>query len=155
MRQQNCLFGLILKDESIQLDAEDRAEFGACFARYITAGYIALQIKGKTVLLHRAVMKEPDGLVDHKNGIVTDCRKDNLRVATKSQNAINAGKHSNNTSGHRGVSFNGKHWRARIMHNGKMHSIGSFGTLESAAAAYKKKAVELFGEFAHTADESN
>jgi len=48
----------------------------------------------ETILLHREVAKRAgqaiDGLeVDHKNGDGLDCRRDNLKPASRSQNAIN------------------------------------------------------------------
>jgi len=67
-------------------------------------------------------------------------------------------KRKNNTTGFRGVGRN--QWTnknrpptirycARIGHNGKYERIGYYETAEQAARAYDKKAVELWGEFAH------
>ena len=129
------------------MDQEDKEKFGVYHARFISGGYVALQINSKTILLHRAIMGETEELIDHKNGNVLDNRKENLRKATKSQNAINSGLIASNTSGYRGVTFNGKHWRARITANGKTYHIGNYSTKEQASEAYKRKAKQLFGEF--------
>lgn len=48
----------------------------------------------------------------------------------------------------KGVSLDGGKYRARIRHNGGKISLGSFATMEEAARAYDKKAIELRGEFA-------
>jgi hypothetical protein len=88
--------------------------------------------------------------IDHKdtnrsNNVIT-----NLRLATLPQNQSNRGKQSNNTSGHKGVSWDkcaGK-WRAEIKIQGKKVSLGYFYDLEDAALAYKAAADSLLGEWA-------
>jgi hypothetical protein len=93
----------------------------------------------------------PEQLIDHENEIRDDNRIGNLRLATKSQNAINTGKWSTNTSGYKGVSFNkaAKKWVASISVNKKLIHLGTFGSAEEANMAYKE-AVKLYhGEFAN------
>lgn len=82
------------------------------------------------------------------NGL--DNRRCNLRAANSSEQARNHRRQSNNTSGHRGVSFARaeKKWKAYITHFRKRMYLGTFATLEEAAAAYAAKARELHGEFA-------
>ena len=43
-------------------------------------------------------------LIDHKNGDSLDCRRSNLRSASRSENALNARRHDDNKSGIKGVS---------------------------------------------------
>ena len=45
------------------------------------------------------------------------------------------------------ISILGK-WQASICHNHKRIHIGLFEDIKDAAAAYNRKALELFGEFA-------
>ena len=89
-----------------------------------------------------------DDIVDHINQDPLDNRRQNLRLATRSQNAANLGPYANNTSGYKGVDFNRGKWRARITQDGVRYFLGTFDTAEDAARAYDQKALELFGEFA-------
>lgn len=88
--------------------------------------------------------------VDHVNGDTLDCRRVNLRLATRSQNAANRHREIRSFSRFRGVSPNhrGGKWRATITHQGRRMLLGSFDTEEAAAAAYNEAAVRMFGEFA-------
>lgn len=88
--------------------------------------------------------------IDHKNRNKLDCRKQNLRPVSFSQNAQNQDKSIKNTSGYKGVkkhNCTGK-WQASITHNGKFYYLGIYQKKEEAAIAYNEKAKELFGEFA-------
>lgn len=73
--------------------------------------------------------------VDHINRIKTDNRLENLRVASRAQNARNyLGK---------GVySCRGK-WAARIGHDGRMIHCGTYDTAHDAHAAYLQAKLEL------------
>ena len=48
----------------------------------------------------------------------------------------------------RGVTPNGRGYRARVGLNGTDHYLGTFDTVESASAAAEAKRALLFGEFA-------
>jgi hypothetical protein len=91
----------------------------------------------------------PKSDIDHVNGIKTDNRIENLRLATRSENQCNRGKHANNKSGFKGVNWNQsvKKWAARCMVNGKRTHIGYFDDVALAAAAYQQVAVSLHGRF--------
>ncbi len=106
---------------------------------------------GNTVYLHRFIAGEPEGLhVDHRDGDGLNCRRDNLRPCTASQNNCNRRRGIRNTSGFKGASWNasvGK-WLARITVRGKRHNLGHFDTPEEAHAAYVKGAAMHHGEFA-------
>jgi hypothetical protein len=82
--------------------------------------------------------------VDHINHDTLDNRRDNLRLATRSQNRTNSLKILRNTSGFIGVSrrFNG--WIARF---NDIH-IGMYDTAEDAARAYDAVVSKERGEFA-------
>lgn len=109
-------------------------------------------------LMHRIVMRrilERDLLkseeVDHINGNTLDNRRDNLRVANRSQNMRNRGKPTSNTTGYKGVykrSDVGR-WIAAIKVNGKQIHLGYFDTAEDAYDAYLKASVIHHGQFAH------
>jgi len=103
--------------------------------------------------LHRAVMLSAGHTltafddVDHKDGDPLNNRRNNLRIASSSDNGANR-KHWA-ASGYKGVYVHETRWRAQITKNQKRHHLGLFETPEEAARAYNTAAVELFGEYAH------
>jgi hypothetical protein len=100
--------------------------------------------------LHRFIMGNPDGVVDHINGNPSDCRRSNLRCATQRQNTYNAGLSKNSSTGYKGVCFDKrrKRYMAHIHPNGKMKFLGYYDNPREAAMAYDQAASLLFGEFA-------
>ncbi len=105
----------------------------------------------KIVKMHRILMNAPEGIeVDHKNNNTLDNRRSNLRFADRSQNAANRRASLVSKSGYKGVTRtrNGGKWRARITYKRTCIWLGLFDCVEDAAAAYRKKALELFEEFA-------
>jgi hypothetical protein len=104
---------------------------------------------GRTIheLLHRFIMGAHEGeLVDHENGDRWDCRKENLRVATLSQNAAN--RPTTAERAWKGIYPHGNRWKARIKLEGQNVYLGSFQTAQEAAYAYDAAAKRLFGDFA-------
>jgi hypothetical protein len=110
------------------------------------------RINGKLrgFMLHKFVLGyEGDLEVDHKDGNRLNCQKGNLRIATPQQNKMNATRHSDNTTGIKGVKFckrAGK-FKAYININGKQIHLGSFDNLEDASVARKKAAATTYKEF--------
>lgn len=100
----------------------------------------------RVIYLHRLVMDaKEDEIIDHINQDKLDCRKSNLRVATKSINALNSSK-VKSTTGYRGVirnKQNGKPYRARITVDGRQIHLGAFDTALEASKAYLTKQKEL------------
>jgi hypothetical protein len=89
--------------------------------------------------------------INHKNGILTDDRPENLREVTTSQRSMNkiAGRLGRDLP--KGVSQKKSGFTpfyARIKANGKSFYLGSFATPDEVAAAYEAAAKNLFGEFA-------
>jgi hypothetical protein len=102
----------------------------------------------KTIRLHRFIINAPNGKeVDHINSDTLDNRKINLRICTRDQNACNRRKNLNNTSGYKGVYFENGRWRAMIGTNGKLKSLGKFGSKEEAHKAYCEASKRYHGEF--------
>jgi HNH endonuclease len=108
--------------------------------------YAMGRINGKLTYLHRVLMGEPSLTVDHINGDGLDNRRANLRLATHSQQNMNARAFGRSTF--RGVSrFNDRLWRACIW-DGK-RQISKYATTEIVAARlYNEMARAHFGEFA-------
>lgn len=90
-------------------------------------------------------------LVDHRNGNGIDCRRMNLRSATKAQNNMNKRRSRNNTSGVKGVTWFApdRKWQARVGVNGRRVLVGYFSDLEQARVAVTKARARLHGEFAN------
>jgi len=110
-------------------------------------GYIQIRIKRKRYFAHRVCWAiyyneqlSPEVEIDHIFGIKNDNRISELRKATRSENAINMIKRSNNTSGHRGVSWfkNARCWRSFITIGGITKWLGYFKNKEDAIAARLK-----------------
>ena len=103
------------------------------------------------IMLHRFLMSARSGQnVDHVNLDGLDCRRSNMRFASRSQNAANRRRLSSNTSGYKGVTYcaQSHKWRADITFENRQRNLGRFSTPEEAAAAYDDTARELFGAFA-------
>ena len=116
--------------------------------------YMTVKLNKNVYLAHRLIFFMVEGYwpkyVDHINNIRNDNRWCNLRECTHSQNHMNKGIQSNNSSGYIGVSHGRlrKKWRARIKVNGKETNLGTFTTKLLAAKAYNDAAIKMHGEFA-------
>ena len=96
------------------------------------------------MLLHRCVLAASPGLdVDHINGDTLDCRRENLRLVTRKENARNRKINTTNTSGYIGVSFKHREqkWEARLA----SVFLGLFNTAEEANTARLKAEAEQWG----------
>lgn len=117
------------------------------------SGYRDICINYKNYLVHRIVWiiangPIPDGMqIDHINGIRSDNRLSNLRLADQKIQKANYARQKRNKTGHRGVlpTPEGR-YRAQIGHKRKLLHIGIFDKVEDAAAAYRAKALELWGD---------
>jgi len=126
-------------------------------------GYRRIGVRKEKIFAHHIAWykmtgKWPEQQLDHINGKRDDNRACNLRTATGPQNHQNkAGRKVRNHDLPRGVFItrkNGKEyiWAAiRIVEDGKRKKkhLGSFKTIEEAAAAYSKVQKESHGEFKH------
>lgn len=95
----------------------------------------------------------PVNLVDHEDRDPANNRWENLREATRSENAVNSPIRANNTSGFKGACRGKGHkkWQANIRAYGKLHYLGYFNTPEEAHAAYAEASKRLHGEFGRVA----
>ena len=119
------------------------------------SGRWEISVLGQKVPRHRLVFLYVYGRmpeqINHKNGILTDDRPENLREVTTSQRSMNkiAGRLGRDLP--KGVSQQKSEFTpfyARIKANGKSFYLGSFATPDEVAAAYEAAAKNLFGEFA-------
>ena len=121
--------------------------------------YVARDDNGTTIRLHRHILKVTNTKiqVDHINRNPLDCRIENMRICTQSQNQANTGKkiHTGTLqSQYKGVSKceNGNNcFKSSITNpnNGQREYLGRFDSEEKAATAYDIKAIEYYGEFAY------
>lgn len=106
----------------------------------------------KTERLHRVLFGLSPGRiiqVDHRNHATLDNRRSNLRPATAAESGRNRKLRRDNRSGLKGVRRERNRWRARIRdREGRLITLGSFLTAESAAGAYDRAALRLHGDFA-------
>lgn len=122
-----------------------------------TQGYIVAPVVNnseKRIKMHRLIVDcSNDFDVDHIHGKETryDNRKENLRIATKSQNNMNKGLQSNNTSSITGVGWHKgvNKWIAYITINKKRINLGSFANFDEAVKVRKQAEEKYFGEFSY------
>jgi len=102
------------------------------------------------IRLHRFIMGLDEGderIVDHINRDSMDCRKSNMRIATQSQNCLNKGIRSDNTTGFIGVRRYRKQYCARICIAGYDITLGYSDDQVLCAQMYNHAATLLYGEF--------
>lgn len=117
--------------------------------------------KRKVLYMHRVIMQRilgspiPAGYqVDHISGAEEgkiarlDNRRENLRLATRSQNQAHKGRASNNSSLYKGVSFNQGKWEARIKYEDRRINLGRYADPVLAALTYDVASRYLYNEFA-------
>lgn len=106
--------------------------------------------RGTGEYLHRLLLSAPaDMLVDHRNGDGLLNTRDNLRLATISQNQFNQYR-PRGASRFKGVTRHKQcnAWVAEIQAHKKRRYLGFFKSEADAARAYDAAARELHGEFA-------
>lgn len=135
------------------------------FKRYVSinsSGYPYMNWRGRELFLHRLILDLPQsydretGLIgEHINGIRTECLESNLRIAKAEFNPINCKIYKNNTSGHKGVSWNKdrKKWQVTINYNKKQIYLGIYENKEEAIKIRKDAELKYFGEYRR--DEEN
>jgi hypothetical protein len=102
----------------------------------------------KSIWLHREIMDAPKGMdVDHINHDTLDNRKQNLRLATRSQNLAN-NRRPIGATGFRGVCRTSSGELLPFKAQIKGEYLGTFANAVDAARAYDTAASKKFGEFA-------
>jgi hypothetical protein len=117
-------------------------------------GYYTTKINKKSYLIHRLIYLWHHGnlpqFLDHIDLNKGNNKIENLREATKSQNALNRKLLKNNTSGHKNVIFNkkSKKWLVRLTINGKDKDFGYYKNLELAGLVAEEARNITHKEFA-------
>ena len=120
-------------------------------------GYLIIDINNKKYMAHRLAWLYENGFMpkdhlDHINGIKTDNRIENLREATNQENQFNSKLRIDNSSGIKGVHWHKdiNKWIARIRTGSRKRLyLGSFDSLDLAAAAVNNARLKYHGEFAN------
>lgn len=123
---------------------------------YAIRGPNISKVQRKALYAHRVILERILGrtltageYVDHINGCKLDNHRSNLRLANKSQNAMNSRPRIGCSSRYVGV-YNptpGK-WAAYINVDSKRQQVGIFSTEDEAAWMRDQWAIELHGEYA-------
>jgi len=128
-----------------------------CGGNIDAKGYGRVCFDGKQYRAHRVAWalhygSSPDGIIDHINGNRLDNRICNLRIVDPVQNARNAGRGVNNTSGMVGVVWHkrAKKWVAQITVNRENKYLGLFTDFDSARQARLSAEDKYFGQFARS-----
>ena len=127
---------------------------------YFSTRFTDIEGKVKTIKLHRLIAGATDikdgkivfnskQVVDHIDRNPLNNNRSNLRLCTRSQNAMNSKIPKDNSSGHKGVTWDKhrKKWRVHIVVNGKQHFLGRYDTIEGAVESRKKAVTALFREY--------
>lgn len=116
-----------------------------------TCGYVVRKHGKTTIYMSRSLIKPAPGKhVDHINGDKLDNRRDNLRMASISQNQMNRAKSDNKSSRFKGVCWDKSRlkWIVHLKKNKKVLHLGRFAKEVEAAKAYNVAAEKHFGKFA-------
>jgi len=119
---------------------------GGSTVDYATAYIPGSGHQGRNVLMH--VLLTGRTGTDHRNGDGLDNRRENLRPATRAQNAANSRKAAGCSSAYKGVCLTRWGWQAYIKVDRKRRHLGYFAAEEAAARAYDAAALAAWGEFA-------
>lgn len=132
------------------VDADRFEELNAEFWYKSKWGYVVRFDGQRVIWLHRVILGITEGDVDHINNDRADCRRANLRPATRSQNLMNKRKEAGRSSRYKGVCFVTRRdrWLMQISEDNRRIASRCFKTEEEAAYAYDEAARRHFGEFA-------
>lgn len=107
--------------------------------------------KHTQIYMHRLIMDAPKGTeVDHVNHDGLCNLRENLRIATPSQNHYNSRPRKGTSSQYKGVYYDKKcqRWGADIICDKQKTFLGYFDSEFAAAIAYNEAALKLHGGFA-------
>jgi len=132
--------GVLFYKKDIGYKVKKDAKVGSVNAK----GYLATNVNYIGYKVHRLIFAMhhryfPE-VIDHIDRNKLNNKIENLREVSVSENVINSGLSSRNTSKYKGVHFcnREKKWIATVCRKNKRHYIGGFATLEEAYQARVK-----------------
>lgn len=146
--------GILTRKVTIGTNAKEGTAAGHIHAK---RGYVTVIINGQSYSAHRVIwlyMTE-DNLpktshIDHVNGIKSDNRWCNLRLATRSENNSNVKLRADNKSGIKGLRFADSYIDCKVAFNRKTHQkTFKLDQLEEAKAWLENTRASLHGDFAN------
>lgn len=153
--EEDYVVGTDVNGVEFKIDYDDYEKVSEKVWRIDKNGYVISSRgnNGKAMKLHRFVMgvvDNPDVEIDHVSWDLTDNRKANLRLATRSQNCTHRRIGRLNTSGCVGVyKMHGyDKWCVQINVDGKRFYLGSYDSKEEAVRVRKEAEVKMHGDFA-------
>ncbi len=137
---------VLLDDEDYEKISKDFNNLNWSVTKNHKGLYAQKRVNKKNIYLHRYIMNNPSGIVDHINNNTLDNRKSNLRVTTNANNLRNGTIRINNKTGVKGVSFDKSRnkYVANIKVNYKTISLGRFKTLEEAKQVRKSAEIKYW-----------
>lgn len=120
-------------------------------------GYLEIRFDKNLYKGHRIIYKlltgeDPEGMLDHIDGDVSNNRIENLRACTAQENARNSNKRSQKgkaTSVYKGVNKHRNLWKVTLtINDNEVKIVRTFKTEIEAALCYDELAKEHYGEFA-------
>lgn len=123
----------------------------------LCSGYLQAKVDGKIRLLHHLIAErmglDSSKQIDHIDRNKENNHESNLREATHSQNMMNKGIRSDNTSGYPGVYYDMRYktWRVYINIKSKRIHLGCFKHKKDAIKSRQEAEIKYFGEFANHA----
>jgi hypothetical protein len=141
-----------------RLTARGNRAAGSAVGRPNNHGHLAVELCGHQTYVHRIAWalhygEWPVRHIDHANGVPSDNRIANLRLATVSENLRNSRDYAKASGLPRGVYRSGQKFIARItkIPGAGAAYLGTYETPEGAFLAYRTAAARYFGEFRRTA----
>lgn len=137
----------------------NKHKWRASFNKGVNSFYVIRTIinsKGTetTEFMHRFLTRVSCGFhIDHINHNTLDNRKQNLRIVTHSQNAMNRRIRCDNKSGVTGVNWHKRDcvWIATININKKLKYLGGFKNKKDAIKSRKNAEIKHYDEYAYNA----
>jgi hypothetical protein len=130
----------------VLMDEEDFERLNGHRLSIGSHGY-AQMWEGGVMLLHRWIMNIPVGIryrviVDHINHDVLDCRRANLRIVTPTASNLNRRIQARDLPLGVYRARSGKRYVAKIKRHRRLHNLGTYDTVEQAAAAVETARAE-------------
>lgn len=141
---------LLISDDNTKVPIIDKEDYDKIkyYACYINKdGYVGMTTN-TTTTLHRFLMEvtDPDIFIDHKNSIILDNRRENLRLSDVNKNQQNISKRKTaSSSKYMGVCYNKlrKKWSGYLAHNNK-RVLACYCDTEEAAARKRDLYIKLY-----------